>query len=203
MIRIMTKDESNRIEAEIGRLKLRIRVLRAERRVAVLKERLSAGNQSHSKGFQAKRKSCRTGRGGAAVFTIGVPGTLIALFESLVYAIPWNWLQNHVNSYGLQVAVAVLVVSAITWRLQPQWRKSFWSKPLLRGLVFAIIMMLGRQGSFPAVQGPERDRQDFGPRQSLRDGPRRSEPMRGEHRRARVAPNGTRTPSRPRAGTFP
>ena len=63
---------------------------------------------------------------------------LILFFEFLIYQVPWNWLINHSDSYGIQASFGALVISFILGCFISKWRKWCWG---VASLSFAVIIL--------------------------------------------------------------
>lgn len=68
---------------------------------------------------------------------------VVIIFELLIRTFKWNWLLNHTNSYGLQLAFSSLLFFGILGLMVPSWRKDCWSGTVLMGLLICIITLLG------------------------------------------------------------
>ena len=49
---------------------------------------------------------------------------LIGIFEWLIYKIPWDWLIQHSNSYGLQGCIDFILLGLSFFVFVPKWRKT-------------------------------------------------------------------------------
>ena len=67
---------------------------------------------------------------------------VIGIFELLIYKIPWNWLINHQNSYGLQAAFDGAIIFIIFGVFNIKWRKWCWGVALL-SFIALIPQLLG------------------------------------------------------------
>ena len=80
---------------------------------------------------------------GAAVATaIVLSLVLIIIFELAVYVLPWVWLRDHANSYGIQAGVDVAVLAFMLGLFRPRWRKVSWLVVALV-VIGALITILG------------------------------------------------------------
>lgn len=73
----------------------------------------------------------------ATVIAILISLFIICTFELCVHLIPFPWLKNHPNSYGLQGGIILLAPCLVVGWFKPQWRKWFWG-----GAAFAIIVLI-------------------------------------------------------------
>jgi hypothetical protein len=91
----------------------------------------------------------------AVIAALGVSAVLIIGFEMLVYGLPWNWLKNHTNSFGLQAAVSGAIISFMLGLFRPRWRKVWWLV-ILSALAVAVITLVGGPSSSgtPTPKGP-------------------------------------------------
>ena len=55
----------------------------------------------------------------------------------------WDWLLNHPESYGLQVAIHITVLFGIVGFFVNSWRKVVWSITFLGAVVIGVMQMLG------------------------------------------------------------
>jgi hypothetical protein len=60
------------------------------------------------------------------IAAIGVSAVLIAGFEYSVYKLPWYWLRNHPNSYGIQAVIDGIILLFMLRLCRPKWRKFCW-----------------------------------------------------------------------------
>jgi len=74
------------------------------------------------------------------VISILLNGVIITIFEVVIYRVPWNWLVNHPDSYGLQVSVDAIITAFIFGIFLPKWRKWCWGAVGLS--LFAVILQL-------------------------------------------------------------
>jgi len=77
-----------------------------------------------------------------AILTIAISVFLIVIFELITYLLPWGWLVNHKNSYGLQASIDAILVLGISGLFIQKWRKLCWivaGLPILLG----ILQLLG------------------------------------------------------------
>ncbi|MDD5153232.1 MAG: hypothetical protein PHR03_00975 [Desulfovibrionales bacterium] len=68
---------------------------------------------------------------------------LIAGFEAFVHLVPWTWLRNHSNSYGLQGAFDILFALVTFGAFRPRWRKFCWGISGAFAAVLVILTILG------------------------------------------------------------
>lgn len=67
----------------------------------------------------------------------------ILVFELFVYLLPWIWLITHPNSYGLQLAIDVLLLlSAFTFFIV-KWRKYLLRSMLIPVFGFLLALLNG------------------------------------------------------------
>ncbi len=76
------------------------------------------------------------------ITAIFVSVLVIAGFEWLVYGLPWDWLKNHSNSYGLQTGFAGVIFSFFIGLFRPRWRNAWWVTALV-ALIVVTISLLG------------------------------------------------------------
>ena len=67
-----------------------------------------------------------------------------SVFELLVYFVPFTWLKNHPNSYGLQVSIIFLIPCLIVGLFKPQYRKWCWGVAGLAFLLLIVSLLGGR-----------------------------------------------------------
>lgn len=81
-------------------------------------------------------------KGTAAALATVLSLVLIGIFEFAVYGLPWVWLRDHANSYGIQAGVDVAVLAIMLGLFIPCLRKVWW---LVIGVVVigALITILG------------------------------------------------------------
>ena len=70
---------------------------------------------------------------------------LILLFEFAVHGLPWIWLRDHQNSFGLQGGADGLISFFIFGLFRPKWRKVCWRMGALSLFVTIISLLGGRQ----------------------------------------------------------
>jgi hypothetical protein len=95
--------------------------------------------------------------GATAALAIVLSLVLIMIFELAVYVLPWVWLRDHANSYGIQVGVDVAVLAIMLGLFKPRWRKVLWVVVAF-GVVLVhrpiegvrIIMRPGQAGTSPS-----------------------------------------------------
>ena len=68
------------------------------------------------------------------------------VFELLVYFVPFSWVKNHPNSYGLQGSIIFLIPCLIVGLFKPQSRKWCWG---VAGLAF-LLLIVSLLGGSPA-----------------------------------------------------
>lgn len=66
----------------------------------------------------------------------------LMLSEFIIYKIPWQWLIQHPNSYGIQGAFDFLVITIVIGFLRPAWRRVCWGTGAF-AIVVALIQILG------------------------------------------------------------
>ncbi len=64
------------------------------------------------------------------------------VFELLVYFVPFTWVKNHPNSYGLQGSIIFLIPCLIVGLFKPQYRKGCWGV----GAIAFIVLLLSLIG---------------------------------------------------------
>jgi hypothetical protein len=64
-------------------------------------------------------------------------------FIYIVNNLPWTWLLNHQNSYGLQGAFCFFISVSVLGIFKPKWGKWLWSGSVLSGLIFVALTLLG------------------------------------------------------------
>jgi TIR domain len=77
-----------------------------------------------------------------AITAISLSCNLIGLFELIVYKVPWTWLIEDPNSYGLQASFDVLLVLFVVGSLYPNWRKWCWGAGAF-AILTVILLILG------------------------------------------------------------
>jgi chaperonin cofactor prefoldin len=104
---------------------------------------------------EARKKAERAAHLYAVVAALGVSTVLIIGFEMLVYGLPWNWLKNHTNSFGLQAGVSGAIISFMLGLFRPRWRKVWWLVILI-ALAAVIITLVGGPSSLgtPTPKAP-------------------------------------------------
>ncbi len=75
--------------------------------------------------------------------TIGAILVNIILFLFIHNIWRWDWLLNHPESYGLQVAIHITVLFGIVGFFVNSWRKVVWSITFLGAVVIGVMQMLG------------------------------------------------------------
>ena len=76
---------------------------------------------------------------------LGIISALI-LSVSFIYTVnnlPWTWLLNNQNSYGLQGVFCFFISVSVLGVFKRSWRKWLWSGSVLSGLVFVALTLLG------------------------------------------------------------
>ena len=71
------------------------------------------------------------------IATISLSCNLVGLFEFLIYLLPWRWLIEHPNSYGLQASFDALLIFLVIGIFYPKWRKWCWG-----GGAFAVLLVV-------------------------------------------------------------
>ncbi len=67
---------------------------------------------------------------------------LIVAFELITYKMPWSWLVNHQNSYGLQASFDLMLVLGLLGLFVPKWRKWCWGLGVFP-FAAVILQLLG------------------------------------------------------------
>jgi len=65
------------------------------------------------------------------------------VFELLVYFVPFSWVKNHPNSYGLQGSIIFLIPCLIVGLFKPQYRKWCWGVGAIAFIVLLLSLMGG------------------------------------------------------------
>jgi hypothetical protein len=80
----------------------------------------------------------KSGVGAAIVLSL----VLITIFEVAVYELPWAWLRDHTNSYGIQAEADLAVIVLMLGLFMPSLRKILWFEVGL-AVVVALTTILG------------------------------------------------------------
>lgn len=148
------KSESQRMAAEIARREQaealeRARTeekLKVERALAEAeKERLARENAEH-RAIDAEKASAVV-KARLELFigiakALGSSATLIIAFELFTYKLPWNWLVNHPNSYGLQASFDLILFLGLLGLFVPKWRTWCWGLGVFP-FAAVILQLLG------------------------------------------------------------
>lgn len=121
-------------EKELESLKKAISDKKEEVRIAIEKEK-----QAREDLKKAERKSEVYN----SVFGCVLSLILIILFEYIIHKIPWHWLLEHKNSYGLQGAFDFFIFSSALGLFKSKWRKLLWSGSLVFSIILVILSLLG------------------------------------------------------------
>lgn len=92
----------------------------------------------HSRRINAKRKNNLS-----IIKALIVSGIVIAIFELLAYRLPWTWLITHPNSYGLQLAIDVLLLLLVFTIFITNWRKYILGSMLIPIFGFLLSLLEG------------------------------------------------------------
>lgn len=76
-----------------------------------------------------------------------VGGTTIFIFEFLIYRLPWTWLITQPSSYGLQLAIDVLLLLLVCALFFVEWRKYMIGSMLIP--VFGFLLTLLKESNKP------------------------------------------------------
>jgi hypothetical protein len=76
---------------------------------------------------------------------LGVISGLIGIitFKIIVNKIPWTWLLEHRNSYGLQGIFYILIMVLVLGSFQRRWRKWLWGSSVVWALILLCLSLLG------------------------------------------------------------
>lgn len=91
---------------------------------------------------EARSKADARANRQSVIAALSLSACIIIAFEWIVYGLPWSWVQNHPNSYGLQAAFASAVVAFLLGLMRPELRKVWWVV-VLSGVVIGAIFLLG------------------------------------------------------------
>ena len=78
----------------------------------------------------------------SGVAGVAVAALLIALFELLTYLLPWEWVKSHPNSYGLQLAVDLVILATVMSVFYPRHAK-WWLIGVALAVILGLIGILG------------------------------------------------------------
>jgi len=76
-----------------------------------------------------------------------VGGTIIFIFELLIYRLPWTWLITQPSSYGLQLAIDVLLLLLVCALFLVEWRKYIVGSMLIP--IFGFLLTLLKESNKP------------------------------------------------------
>jgi len=83
----------------------------------------------------------------ATIAAFSLSFNIIAIFEFLVYRIPWQWLVMHPNSYGLQLTFDSIVTLLVLGFFRPEWRKWCWGGSAgVGGIILVLLQIIGGPG---------------------------------------------------------
>ena len=119
---------------------------RAERATKeVEKERMAKedAEKQTTEGVSNIRKAEKTITVYAVIAASAISIIFITIFEIFAYWLPWNWLRNHPNSYGLQGSFDILIILAIFGFFRPKWRKWCWGSSGFFVVIILILSLLG------------------------------------------------------------
>ncbi len=67
---------------------------------------------------------------------------LIVALELIVYKLPWSWLVNHQNSYGIQASFGLMLILGLLGFFVPKWRTWCWGLGVAP-IIAVILQLLG------------------------------------------------------------
>ena len=74
---------------------------------------------------------------------------VVLLFEVTVnWIVPWNWLLNHPNSFGLQGCISLMAFFAVLGAWVKPWRNVLWVVGVL-GALFVTLQIIGGRTKAP------------------------------------------------------
>jgi hypothetical protein len=76
-----------------------------------------------------------------------VGGVIIFIFELLIYRLPWTWLITQPSSYGLQLAIDVLLLLLVSAIFLVEWRKYIIGSMLIP--IFGFLLTLLKESNKP------------------------------------------------------
>ncbi len=144
-IRAKEQIEAKRQESEKFAAVARAAEIRAEKASAQLAqtETAKASAEKIADGLEdARQKAEKKQRRYAILAALGASSLLIVLFEVLVYQLPWIWLRNHPNSFGLQGAMWFMILSFVVGLFRPDWRK-VWGVTVFVAIIATLLTLLG------------------------------------------------------------
>jgi hypothetical protein len=139
----LSEKEKEELDASKRRAEVNVQV--ASAKVESLTTDKTDAESRAAKEAKARAKLESTSKRDALIAAFGLSAALIIGFEWLVHGLPWAWLRDHPNSYGLQTGLDGMILSIMLGLLVPRWRK-YWWLTVLMALAVVVIYLLGGPG---------------------------------------------------------